>query len=245
MSGKKKMVLRKRGLRLIQVWTWICFSTGSALNDVQHSPQPMHTFHLLLAPTFLVTILQRHAAPQSWIFTQPQQYLPSVSWGHQLEGLTHECENKESCSRVAVDQRYGCMIVWWLALFPHSKKIPSSNLHWGIPVWLKRAWIRATGLLLGSWRRFTSHPTGFFSSELDGGEYQLINREGRYSHVSLNPLTSVHVIRVIVTSELSACLGEFGHRIQGVNDWETASGGETMLHCRCWKGDTWDQLLCS
>ena len=48
---------------------------------------------------------------------------------------------------------------------------------------IMRAWIRATGLLLGSWRRFTSHLKGFFSSELDGGECQLISREGCCSHI--------------------------------------------------------------
>jgi len=37
------------------------------------------------------------------------------------------------------------------------------------------AWLRTTGLLLlGSWRCFTSHLTGFFSSKLVGGEYQLL-----------------------------------------------------------------------
>ena len=35
---------------------------------------------------------------------------------------------------------------------------------------------RETGLVLGSLRRSSSHLKGFFRSELDGGECQLINR---------------------------------------------------------------------
>jgi len=65
-----------------------------------------------------------------------------------------------------------------------------------------RVWKRATGLLLGSWRCFNSHRKGFFSSELHGGEYQLISRAVRYNHVSLNPLTNVRAVRVIINSEL-------------------------------------------
>ena len=42
---------------------------------------------------------------------------------------------------------------------------------------LLRAWIRATGLLLRSWRRFISHLKGFFSSKLDGGAYQLMSSD--------------------------------------------------------------------
>ena len=61
--------------------------------------------------------------------------------------------------------------------------------------------------LLGSWRRFTFHLKGFFSSELDGGEYHLISGECCYSHMChWPPLTNMHFVRVIITSELSTCL---------------------------------------
>ena len=98
-----------------------------------------------------------------------------------------------------------------LQLYPHMPIVMFHNSCWWrftvITVMvIIRTWIRATRLLIGSWRRFTSHPKGFFSSKLDGGEYQLISRESCYSHVSLNPLTNMHVVWVIITSELSTCL---------------------------------------
>jgi len=30
--------------------------------------------------------------------------------------------------------RGGCMVVWWLALLPHSKRV-GSNPSWGLSVW--------------------------------------------------------------------------------------------------------------
>lgn len=60
-------------------------------------------------------------------------------------------------------------------------KANSQNTDWYCQMYLMlislilKAWVKATGLLLGSCRRFTSHPKGFFSPKLHGGEYQLIS----------------------------------------------------------------------
>jgi len=37
----------------------------------------------------------------------------------------------------SVEQFYGdgCTMVWWLALSPHSKRVPGSNPCWGLSVW--------------------------------------------------------------------------------------------------------------
>jgi len=60
----------------------------------------------------------------------------------------------------------------------------------------------------GNWDSwiFIFHLKCFFSSKIDGGEYQLINRDGCYSHVSLKSPTNMHVVWVIITYELSTCL---------------------------------------
>ena len=112
------------------------------------------------------------------------------------------------------------------------------------------AWISATGLLFGSWRRFSSHPKGFFSSKLDGWDYQLISREGPFtlgrSLQSYDHCVLQHVTTVILTYKLSTCLKEQA-LFTASKVWmccETAWRGEPMLHCRCWEGDTWDHLLC-
>ena len=30
---------------------------------------------------------------------------------------------------------WGCMVVWWLALLPHNKRVPGSIPGWGLSVW--------------------------------------------------------------------------------------------------------------
>ena len=71
----------------------------------------------------------------------------------------------------------------------------------------------------------------------------IINREGSYSHVSLNPLTNAHVVRVIITYKLSTCLkGQV--LVTGSKVWMVVKlpGEERQW---CWEGDTWDHFLCS
>ena len=63
-----------------------------------------------------------------------------------------------------------------------------------------------TALLPGSWRHFTSHPKGFFSSKLDGGEYQL-QAERVVTVTCVTEPPDQNACRwVIITYELWTCL---------------------------------------
>ena len=66
-----------------------------------------------------------------------------------------------------------------------------------------RAGIRATGLLLRSWRCFTSHPKRLLQFWARWKGSKLISREGHYSHMCHWPMT---IITIIITSESSTCL---------------------------------------